>query len=365
MRFDHCHYVPCIRWKLGEYQAMFQLSSAAKDFITPLIEVPEIGYDFEERKPAKSVDDHLKDFAKRIRVKWGKRPCFVDLNLIDPSKRLSDGRHPMRFISDGLRDQGCPATPVTGLKRDSDYQRAVRESASKDRRGVCLRIGIEAAAGSGLKGFIDAVLQAVGVGVTKCDLVLDLGAPNFEPVEGFAKLILAMIPRLPYLSQWRTFALIGTSFPSSMGEVKQSQVTIPRWEWLLYKRVVKRLLEDDIRPPTFGDYAVNHPDVLQLDMRRVKPSATIRYTADDSWFIVKGPNVRDNGFLQYRELCASVVDSPHYLGRTFSYGDEYIASCAEGTAKTGNLSTWRKVGTNHHLEKVVKDISSFFGSLGR
>ena len=50
------------------------------------------------------------------------------------------------------------------------------------------------------------------------------------------------------------------------------------------------------------------------------------------------------------------------MGPEFSEGDRYISECAGGSAGTGNLTTWRKVGTNHHLEKVVRDISSLFGS---
>ena len=147
-----------------------------------------------------------------------------------------------------------------------------------------------------------------------------------------------------------------------MAEIKRSPTIIPRYEWILYKRVVGSLRKAKVRLPTFGDYGISHPDLLSLDMRLVKPSATIRYTTDDDWFIVKGPNVRDNGYKQYREHCRTVMASASYMGPSFSEGDKYISECAAGSARTGNLTTWRKVGTNHHLEKVVRDVSSLFGS---
>ena len=114
-----------------------------------------------------------------------------------------------------------------------------------------------------------------------------------------------------------------------------------------------------LRLPTFGDYAIAHPDVLALDMRIIKPSATVRYTVDDSWYIVKGKNVRDNSPEQYRQLCRQVIESGYYCNSTFSWGDDYISECAKGTGSTGNLSMWRQVGTNHHLAKVVKDVANF------
>jgi hypothetical protein len=255
------------------------------------------------------------------------------------------------------------AIPVTGVNRNRQYQQAVRRAISKDDRGLCLRVSIEDAAKKNLKTSVDTLLSKNDLRVSECDLVIDLDAPNFEPVEGFTVLIERIVQKLPYLSKWRTFTIIGTSFPPSMAEVKSSLAIITRFEWLLYKNLINRLLKEKVRLPTFGDYGINHPDILLLDMRRVKPSATIRYTINDAWLIIKGPNVRDSGFGQYRDHCKTVITSRHYLGSKFSEGDKYIDSCAAGTIKTGNLSTWRRVGTNHHLEKIVRDISSFYDSL--
>ncbi|MEI7881504.1 MAG: hypothetical protein WCI95_11585 [bacterium] len=46
------------------------------------------------------------------------------------------------------------------------------------------------------------------------------------------------------------------------------------------------------------------------------------------------------------------------MGPKFSQGDKYIYDCATGTAGTGNLTTWRKVGTNHHLAALNHTASS-------
>lgn len=362
MKFDHRHYVPCIRWKQGEYRAMYRLSRTAKGFITPLIEVPEIGYDFETKTLIKSLDAHLSVFVDRINKNWLNLPCFVDLNLINASGRMDDGRHPVSYIFDELRALKCKAIPVTGINRKRQYQQAVRQVAAKDNRGLCLRVSIEEATMGGLKSSIDALISRIGSDVSECDLVIDLDAPNFEPIKGFMTLVEKIVCSFPFFSKWRTFTIIGTSFPSSMAEVKQGRTIIPRNEWLLYKQLVVRLDKQKFRLPTFGDYVINHPTVLTVDMRLVKPSATIRYAIDDAWMIVKGSNVRDNGYDQYKDLCKSLTASTYYFGPSFSEGDNYIANCATGIKKTGNLSTWRMVGSNHHLEKVVQDIANLFDS---
>jgi len=362
VRFDHRHCVPCIRWKQGEYLAVRRLSGEAKEFITPLIEVPEIGFDFETKTLNKSIDDHLLPFAKRVKTNWQGRPCFVDLKLIGESVLMNDGRHPVIFLFDDLRTKQCLAIPVIGISRNPQYQAAVQQVVARDNRGMCLRVSIEDAAKPSLKPSINSLIKKISLGISECDLVIDLDAPNYNPIEGFATLVEGIIKALPYLSKWRTFSIIGSSFPQSMAKVNQGLSKLSRDEWLFYKKLIARLMEAKVRLPAFGDYGINHPDILQLDMRKVKPSATVRYTIDDAWLIIKGPNVRDNGFEQYHDLCKALVRSRYFLGDKFSAGDEYIANCAAGKVKTGNLSTWRMVGTNHHLEKVVYDISSFYAS---
>ena len=352
------HYVPCLRWKQGEYQALLRLSSDAKNSLTPLIEIPEIGFDFETRRESKSVDEHLSAFGKRVREKWGKRLCFVDMHLIRELERMKNGQHPFAFVFDDLRSKGARGIPVINLEQDSACQKAIKEITAIDKGGLCIRIGIEEAAKGNIATSLETLIGQYSVEVDEYDFVLDLGAPNFEPIEGFGSLLETLISRLPHLDRWRTFTLIGTSFPRSMGEVKKGTSIIKRNEWLLYKSLVQRLRDSGTRIPTFGDYAINHPDILLLDMRLVKPSAAIRYTIDNGWLIVKGSNVRDYEYDQYRSLCHTVIESNYYSGPTFSSGDKYIEECAQGTKSSGNLTTWRWVGTNHHLEKVVRDIAN-------
>ena len=81
MDFDHNHYVPCLRWKQGEYQAVLRLRPTTKSALTPLIDISEIGWDFATRSDAKSLDEHLERFAYRLHIKWGIHPCFVDGRL--------------------------------------------------------------------------------------------------------------------------------------------------------------------------------------------------------------------------------------------------------------------------------------------
>ena len=62
MKFDHTHYVPWLRWKQGEYQAIKKLSSEEKMKMTPIIELPEFGYDHEKNEDFKKMSKIEKKF---------------------------------------------------------------------------------------------------------------------------------------------------------------------------------------------------------------------------------------------------------------------------------------------------------------
>jgi len=276
MRFNHTHYIPCLRWKQGEYQAVWRLPDTIKHAFTPLIEIPELGWDFENETEAKTIDEHLAPFAKRVYEKWGVSPCLVDLSLIKSVKKMATGIHPVRFIFDGLRAKRCQAIPVTSLLGDTEYQREIKTASVKDKKGICLRITIEQARKSSLKTEIDTLLSTLEINSCDCDFILDLGSPNFVPPDGFSMAIQAIVSKLLYLNDWRTFTLLGTSFPETMAVIKKGGEIVPRYEWKLYKMLVADLKKAEIRLPTFGDYAISHPKVLELDMRITKPSGSVK-----------------------------------------------------------------------------------------
>ncbi|MGD0006411.1 MAG: beta family protein [Anaerolineaceae bacterium] len=309
MVLDIQRYIPCLRWKLGEYKALKQLSSFARDSITPLIDIAEIGFDFETQMEIKSIDNHLKTFAKRVREKWGIDECFVDMHLIDASQRMANSMHPVTFVFDDLRLKGVHAIPVMDLNQDSPWQKAIQQAVDQDGRGFCLRIDLETAVRPTLGPSINELLKKYSRRVEQCDLILDEKAPNFEPLDGFVSLLEQIIKNLPYLNGWRSFGIIGTSLPASLSIFGRGVSIIPRNEWRTYKRLQRRLRSSGIRIPTFGDYGINNPEVLRVDPRHMRTTANIRYTINDGWFIVRGQSINKYGLGQHKDLCREIVNS--------------------------------------------------------
>jgi hypothetical protein len=350
-------YVPIIKWKMGEYQALLHLNVGIKKNICPLIEIPPIGWDFEKQRLVKTIDEHLSGFAKKLRDKWGQESVFVDLVLLGQNERMIDGKHPVEYVFDDVRSHTENAVPVTSFDRDAAHQKAVKNVIDLDANGLCIRLSLKDV----IKGDVDLHLTAMaeyfGVDIPEIDIVLDLATPSFQPLEIFAKALKAATVKIRNLNKCRSFTLAATAFPESMGELRSGENIVSRDEWLLFKEYSSHLSAQE-RKPQFGDYTIAHPAILNMDMRLVKPAASLRYTIDDNWIVVKGKNVRDYKFKQYIEICRSVVTSGYFDGPNYSLGDEYIFGCSKGNKSTGTLSTWRWVGINHHMTKVVSDLSN-------
>lgn len=355
--FNHQHYVPILKWKMGEYQALSRLSDSVKDRITPLLEIPPVGFDFETQQNRKSIDEHLADFGSRLKAKWQSRQCFVDLKHLRPNDRLNGGRHFVEGIFGSLRDEGCSAIPVVSIASDRDFRAAVANVNRQDQRGICLRLVMGDFDPSSLATDIDRLLHELGVRWADVDLVVDFGALKEMPVAASVLYMRLLLGMLPPINRWRTLTVAGTAYPSSVAALETPFATVARSEWLVYKEFVNQL-DGNARIPTFGDYGIAHPDLVELDMRLIKPFAKLRYTYDNNWHIGRGTSVRSNGFDQFREMCTLLKQQSYFSGTDFSQGDDYIEKCASGKVTTGNLSTWVWVSTNRHLTKVVADLAT-------
>lgn len=361
MPISHTDYVPIIKWRQGEYQALWRLTDATKDRTVPLIEITPPDFDFETWTPSKTIDEHLAPFATRLHKKWGARLALLDCGLLDPAATMHGGKHPMLYLCEQAFAQNAVIVPVVKLTSDGAYRAAVATAQAMIQTGVALRCSLEEAMDTAtFDAGIGVLLHQLDVALEDCDIVLDLEAPTWEPQSVLVGIVSAALKGSSAMAGARSITVAGTSFPASMADVTGPLQFWPRREWSFYQAVLASLGEND-RIPGFGDYAIAGHGFAQGDMRLLKPAATIRYTCDDGWIIAKGSNVRDNGFGQYRHCSGNVTNSPRYLGAAYSPGSTYIDACRSGTASTGNLSTWRWVGSNHHITKVVNDLATLFG----
>lgn len=356
--FTYKHYVPILKAKEGEFKALQETAEATKDMMTPLFEIMDVPWDYQEGAEGKTIDEHLNKIGKKISECWGERRIFVDSPLIAGNRKMMDNStHHFEFLFNDFRSKGLNTIPTAELSRHNDYKRAIKSIVQTDEKGICLRLFSADIANASLKAIIDNDLAFYEVSPKESDLIIDLEHISNDNQDLLTLTISTFINNvIPYINDWRSITLAETAFPTNLSEIDADTIdAIERGEWQIWNKLLSRTLN---RIPSFGDYSIANPEVLDLDPRNMRVSASIRYTCDEYWLIVRGRWLRKYGYDQYHNLCKNLILRTEYCGPTFSWADNYINECAAETVGAGNPTTWRKVGNNHHFQKVFAQISS-------
>jgi Beta protein len=350
------HYVPVVQNRSGELAALAHASPATWARMTPLVEL--VG-------PRKQSDayrhDTVKGWVKRTADSVGEHPFFLDILRMRPAHPTATAGGPcpvLAVIYEAARKRRLRFVPVLRLSDPHSQTQLLRDAALIDGRGVALRYPLLTAAlpeGQTLESLVKESLRAVEVEVTGADLLVDL---SYLPPEQdiLAEDLMSALDELAAFGNWRSFALLGTSIPSMLGGViTQGTVgEIPRREWELWSALKQHRPR---RMPSFGDYVIQHPNPPQ-DGGGPSMRANIRYTTRNATVVARGRGpVVTEGREQYRELCQQLVDRPEFVGCDYSWGDEQIADCANGTMEPGANNAWRGAGSSHHLRWVADQLT--------
>lgn len=353
------HYVPILKGKQGEYRALARLSEKDRLKMTPLIDVPFLPWDHRNKRPKKSYEQYLASVEVQIERSWGvNRRIMVDLYYVEEGATIGDGRHPLTFFFDNARMRNLHVIPATGLDRAVDYQDAVAKAISVDCRGFCLRLTSEDLEDlERLRADLANLLSRLNASGESVDLILDFRDLQIEDTSNTVQMAVEAVRQLPNIQQWRTLTLAASGFPRDLSGMRPATVErFPRTELILWEGVMSQ--GNLPRVPFFGDYGITHPDLLDIDPRTMRMSANLRYTLEGEWIVFKGRGVRREGRSQFKQLCRDLIHRREYKGSDFSWGDEYIALCAADAAGPGNATTWREIGTSHHLALVSRHVSN-------
>lgn len=349
-------YVPALRWRQGEYQALARLSAVVKDCIVPYLTIPEVEFDFELWQPKKTVQEHVHPFSARFNAKWGQRPAWVGVHPSISGKPMGDGRDIFTYVFEALRVFQANAIPSIPLDASPPLIASVAVIVATDGLGAAISVRLEDLMKPDACTRIKALSVSLGLSLDEVDLVIDLGAPNFEPYDVFAGALIATMKRLGDLHSFRNFVVIGTAIPETFKNVAKGVDQLPRHDWLFYQALLAKI-PAGLRRPNYGDYTLVHPEFTPVDMRKIKSAGKLVYTTSTAWEVRKGGAFRDNPG-QMHDHCASILASGKFSGAGFSSGDDYIAKCAARTKGPSNQPWWKFVTINHHITHVLDDLST-------
>ena len=365
--FNYKHYIPILRWKAAEKGALLKLKKDDKSFVTPLVEftMPQPKSDGDKtpkdllNESIEKFSESLSSIADQVMKYWGDNAIFIDIQLIDASIRsevlkkiLEHGQQLNIFMIPVIT-----IIPVVGFESDIQTRQVAIEFSKKSGYGLCLRITDSNFKEKSLSSDIENFLRNNKLKAEDVDMLVDFKIVNEKT---FVDSLEAKINIIPQIAKWRTFIVAGGSFPQDLSHLeKHNQHNIPRLDWAIWRELLNKLK----RQPSFADYTIQYP--IYLPKTSVfNPSASIRYTLEKEWVIVRGEglrNLKGAGFKQYPAQAQILANQKKvFKGEDFSAGDAYIAEKAKDikTEKTGNPKTWLEAGINHHMSLVVDQISS-------
>lgn len=261
-------------------------------------------------------------------------------------------------MADAMGFHGLLVIPVTGLDRTKRHQSAVANIARRISAGSVLRICPSDLQNLSLGKNLDNLLKLLSLAPEQIDLVAD-----YQVVSEFNMPYTVLCDRVPYLSRWRTFTVIGGAFSENLTKYdKNGEYERPREDWLSWQSQVSA--SNLRRLPTYGDYTIQY-GVFKPPPERANVSASIRYTAPQYWVIMRGEwlgNPDGPGYAQYAARAKLLYQKKEFSGKEFSYGDTYIDRLRNRLDGTGSAETLLRAGINHHITLVVNQIASLYGT---
>ena len=358
-------YVPILKGKRGEFNAMAKLPISVLNDIVPVIDLvppPDLNNFLKEKKSKEEYQNYLTKYfstiVRYIKKCWRRNRLFyIDGYMIQDLGLLKNNVHPIEFIFNRLLAEDFNILPVISNSTASDYNEIINKIIIKINRGACLRIF--KLTNTDINLTITELLNYLEMQPEELDLIIDLR--SLEGIELYQLLLYTenIINRLSYLDKWRSFVLSGSVFPINLMEIAADQIyLLPRNEWLNWKELVYNNKLDRI--PSYSDYGISHPKFLSYDVDEINTSASIRYTGDEDFYIYRGRGTRQHGFGQYFYLSEMLISRPEFCNNDHCYGDNQIYRCAIQKSKTGSPESWRLIGTNHHITKVTDQLRQFF-----
>jgi len=351
MTFGPNHYVPVLKVKRGEKAALSSLEPALRVSITPLLEIVE-------RVPDKAatVTKHLDNAFKGLSTSTSNfQRVFLDTREIAP-----DGPMAAEEVFQRAATAGIPFVPVTGVNRTVDVLSALTHSA----RGLALRITRDEFEAGVVNTGVREFLARHRLKADQIDLIVDLGPVDDLVSDGVASLTHLFLAALPDITRWRTLTVSGCAFPFSMGQVAtNSAAVVERSEWVAWRDGLHSNRARIQRLPTYSDCGIQHPKGVEgFDPRIMASSAAVRYARADEWLLIKGESTRKTPpSEQFPQLATQLVygDLDSYFdGMTHCAGCASMKAAADGAPSLGSPEAWRRLGTVHHITRVIEGLAA-------
>lgn len=361
-------HVPILKANRGECDALANLDKRIAGKITPLFEVGRVTEAVSKAKYFQASSTPLMTYLNRVVQRvgnaWTGRVAMVDCYQWLPNARVENGDHVIAHVVAGLEAAGVSVIPVIGYDRwsNSDYQMGLASIPPRPDGRYCMRLDSaafeDAAEPEVFEATIVDIVERLEVDPHRCSVLLDFAdvSINTMSIERMVEASMNIIRQLQPFG-FDHYVVAGCSLPRTIDlavNSKDSDGFVLRKEMLAWQAL--RLNLPDVTVIS-GDYGVRGPTTTERPSKYT--NGKIRHTVKRQMYVVRGHAFSDDGDQkQMHDLSARLKRSPHFLGPSFSWGDEQILLCSRQFV-LGSTTQWIAIDTNHHLTFVVHEVEEF------
>ena len=355
---DHMDYSPFLRGKSGEFLGLEKLRDQIKARIVPTIILPSLSIKDMEKRRVLNKREAPRTFIKRIAGSWKKRPFFIESRFIkfdpDPNKDAAT----LHAMLELCEQHDCKAIPVIDLRTPEPRLQIYKDYIATTQSGAAFRITLGDLTRPGLESRVPQVLSTTGLSLDQAALLIELAGATIVDKKAFAELILMSFLKLSEVGHWSKIVIASSNFPKTNPATKNNHAVVPRLEWGAWQEAARS--DERLKLSVFGDFGADNG---KIEFSEGGGAAIIhlRYATSENWLIPRGGPTTDKIDGSIRFVAARIVNNSYFAGDRFSWGDEFIADCANNACSPGSPTTWRAVNMNHHITRVVVDIEHFYG----
>ena len=245
-------YLPVLKTKQGEFDALSTLDPRKKQLIVPLIEFTKLEFDNAVGAKPKTIESHLNNLCKRICLKWGSNNAFIDPYLINET--LPEGQNCIEYIYNNFVSNSVIPLPTIQFSTPDNIMEAIKKvRLLYNIEEVGLRVFIPNIVSPNFLRDVQHLLEKAQLKPENCHLILDLNSADFTNTNDFSDSIIDQLKTFPYLQSWKSFTICGGSFPPT-NRIKVGVNEISRGEWLFFNKIIEKQQGESFeRPINFGD----------------------------------------------------------------------------------------------------------------
>lgn len=317
------HYIPFLKAKRGEFNAMSELTPEVKRAICPFFDFPLKKGEYD----SSSYSRKTRDIAAGLKKHWGTDAEFY-FDDFDIAQALKvEDQEPYAYVLGALK--GMCVIPVVGLGRGPHNYSVLQLK----REGVIASSTVAfRAVQDDFEDFelnkdqIDYDLAGVFAKFDEIDLILDCRVCSGSDVSLTAQQIASFARKFCKSYDVRRVIITGSSIPASLRDLVKpdSAETVTRRELAIISKA-RQLADVDV---VAGDYATVSPFFSDADFdpwlfQKVTAPRLI-YSFKGSHYIARGVSLKSGGQTQYVGLTKALCGQVFFRGRGYSTGEDYF-----------------------------------------